>query len=133
MFECYSYKTQLGYYNKEHISWFEPLMHFTSTVYYYSHKKEVEHKCFLPCDFQIVLWARNLLMFSFIVFIFWILVFFCLKIGVNFTFLQTFFFHYIIPENFTCIFTYHIFNFKKLDHFQFLQENAALKWKKKTK
>ncbi len=48
-------------------------------VCYYSHKKEVQHKCFLPFDFQIVLWACNLIMFSFIVFIFWILVFFMFK------------------------------------------------------
>jgi hypothetical protein len=32
-------------------------------VGFYSHKKEVEHKCFLPCDFQIVLWTCNLLIF----------------------------------------------------------------------
>ncbi len=96
-------------------------------VCYYSHKKEIEHKCFLPCDFQIVLWACNFLMFLLVIFILRILVLFCLN---YFTFLQTLVFHYIIPKSFTCIFTSY-YHFKKLDHFQFPQENAALKLKKK--
>jgi hypothetical protein len=33
--------------------------------------------------------------------------------------LQTFFLHYIILGNFTCIFTYRIFIFRRLDHFNF--------------
>jgi hypothetical protein len=35
---------------------------------------------------------------------------------VYFTFLEVFFLHYIIPENFTCIFIYHIFIFIILCH-----------------
>ncbi len=42
-------------------------------------------------------------------------------------------FHYIIHEHFTCIFTYHIFIYRRLGHFQFSQENATPRWKKKTK
>ncbi len=132
MFECYNYKTQLATITKNtfHGLNLQGISHLH--VCYYSHRKEVEHKCFLPFDFQIVLWACNLLMFSFNVFIFWILLFlFCLKTKVYFTFLRTFFFHYILPENFKCIFTYHISIFKRLDHFQFPHENTILKWRKK--
>jgi hypothetical protein len=88
---------------------------------------KTQHKEFLPHDFQIV-WACNLLVFfSFYFFTFWIFVLFCLKTRVYFTF----FHHYIIHEHFTCFFTYNIFIFKKLGHFQFLQENATLRWRKK--
>jgi hypothetical protein len=56
---------------------------------------------------------------------------FWLQIGVYFTFLQTFFFHYIIHEHFTRIFSYHIFVFKILNHFQFYQKKKKKKKKKK--
>jgi hypothetical protein len=42
-------------------------------------------------------------------------------------------FHYIIHKHFTCIFTYHISIFRKLNHFQVSKKNVVLRWRKKTK
>ncbi len=125
LLELGSYKPKLDYYNKKiHlIVW----GYFTSPFFLsFTQKKGTQHKNILPCDFQIVLWAcKILIFFSLFILDFLDIGFFCWKIWVYFTFLQAFFLHYIMHEHFTCIFIYHIFIFKRLNRFEFSQENAT--------
>jgi hypothetical protein len=54
-----------------------------------------------------------------------------LKTKVYFTFLQTFFLHYISHECFTCIFIYHIFIFKKIGPFSIFIRECFVEMEKK--